>query len=152
MKEWKLLKDYTVAEGESYQTISTPEENEMTEFKEIFILFESLTVQANGIESTNTSVGRPVLADYNDENYSYGRISADIANSIGSSILSRKLYLYAKVIDNFLVGHAGNATSNISSFTKITASLPISSIPKININNSNGYYYSAGTNIKVYGR
>ena len=152
VKEWKLIKDYTVPEGEIVSTIKTPTEEEMEGISELFIVAETLAIKRDGSSVSNTSLARPTLTKYNDTSYSYGRLSVDMVNSIGSTDSSRRLVINVTLIGGILFGYADNINYSINALVGIKHKGVFERMPQIEIRNNNGYSYISGTNIKVFGR
>lgn len=152
VKEWKLLKDYTVPEGEMVSTIGTPTEEEMEGISELFIVAQTLAINKDGSAVTTTSSARPIAPFYNSDLYGYGRLSGDIVNCIGSSTSSRTLYVLVNLIGERIFGYADNAGYSVDSLTGIKSIGVFGKMPQINIGNAKNYSYTSGTNIKVYGR
>ncbi len=152
VKEWKLIKDYTVPEGKIVNTIGTPTEEEMEGISELFIVAETYAINKDGSEVTATSSARPATPLYTSAEYSYGRLSGDIINSIGSTTSSRIVAVNVRIIAGMLFGIADNLKYEINAMSGIKHKGIFTRMPQININNAQGYSYTSGTNIKVYGR
>lgn len=152
MKEWRLLKDYSVPEGKIVSIIDTPTEEEMNGINELFIVAETTTINRDGSDITETSSARLVLEDYTGYEFQYGRITGDLSNCIGSTGISRSLSAYVSLINGFLFGLSDNSKYAINSISTVRHSKEFTTMPRIAIKNQNGYPYTFGTRIRVYGR
>ena len=152
VKEWKLIKDYTVPEGEIVSTIGTPTEEEMEGISELLIIAKTYAINKDGSQVTVTSPARPITPLYKGILNTGGRISGDINNSIGKTTDARTCFIFAKLVAGMIVGFGDNASYSINSHVSIRFLDFIGKMPQINIGNDKGYSYSSGSNIKVYGR
>lgn len=151
MKEWRLLKDYSVPEGKIVSIIDTPTEEEMNGINELFIVAETRTINTDGSDTTVSSSARPILEDYVTAEFQYGRITGDLGNSIGSTGDSRSLSMYVSLINGFLFGLADNSQYAINAIGTVRHTKEFATMPRIAIKNHNGYPYTFGTRIRVYG-
>ena len=152
MKEWRLLKDYSVPEGKIVSIIDTPTEEEMNGINELFIVAETTTINRDGSDITETSSARLVLEDYTGYEFQYGRITGDLINCIGSTGDSRSLSAYVSLINGFLFGLSDNSKYAINSISTVRHAKEFTTMPRIAITNQKGYPYTFGTRIRVYGR
>lgn len=152
MKEWRLLKDYSVPEGKIVSIIDTPTEEEMNGINELFIVAETRTINGDGSNTTAISAARPILEDYTTAEYQYGRITGDLSNCIGSTGDSRSLSMYVSLINGFLFGLSDNSKYAINSISTVRHPKEFTTMPRIAIKNQNRYPYTFGTRIRVYGR
>lgn len=152
MKEWRLLKDYSVPEGKIVSIIDTPTEEEMNGINELFIVAETRTINGDGSDTTAASTARPILEDYTTAEYQYGRITGDLSNCIGYTGDSRSLSMYVSLINGFLFGLSDNSKYAINSISTVKHPKEFTTMPRIAIKNQNGYPYTFGTRIRVYGR
>lgn len=152
MKEWRLLKDYSVPEGKIVSIIDTPTEEEMNGINELFIVAETRTINRDGSDTTATSSARPILEDYTTDEFQHGRITGDLSNCIGSTGDSRSLSMYVSLINGFLFGLSDNSRYAINSISTVRHGKEFTTMPRIAIKNQNGYPYTFGTRIRVYGR
>lgn len=152
MKEWQLLKDYSVPEGKIVSTIDTPTEEEMIGINELFIVAETRTINRDGSDTTAASSARPTLEDYVTAEFQYGRITGDLGNCIGFTGESRGLSMYVSLINGFLFGLSDNFKYSINAINTVRHAKEFTTMPRIAIKNHNGYPYTFGTRIRVYGR
>lgn len=152
MKEWQLLKDYSVPEGKIVSTIDTQTEEEMIGINELFIVAETRTINRDGSDTTAVSSARPTLEDYVTAEFQYGRITGDLGNCIGFTGESRSLSMYVSLINGFLFGLSDNSQYSINAISTVRHAKEFTTMPRIAIKNRNGYPYTFGTRIRVYGR
>lgn len=149
---WKLLKDYSVPEGEIVRIIDTPTEEEMDGINELFIIAETQTINKDGSATTAVCTARPTLEDYVTEAFQYGRITGDLYNSIGFTGNPRSISVYLNLINGFLFGLADNSTYAINTISAVKSTKEFARMPRIKIENGNGHPYTSGTRIRVYGK